>query len=309
VIEMGATPYHLATYDDERGPRAGLVVAGRLHDLADVSGRIDFQTTLGILQQWTSAQAHLQALAEAAHALPSMALESTRLLAPILYPPAVYCAGSNYADHVANMERRLGLPPGSDPRADGARPFHFLKASRCCVGPEAVVQAPSAMLDWEGELVVVIGAAARNVSVERAMDHVAGYMAGNDLSVRDLGFRRQTPPTSIFHHSFIDHKSFEHSAPVGPWITPASHVEDPDGLSIKTWVNDVLRQDGRAGDMTFSIAEQIAYLSSVATLHPGDILMTGTPAGAGAETGEFLKPGDRVAVSVGTLGTVVTSIA
>jgi 2-keto-4-pentenoate hydratase/2-oxohepta-3-ene-1,7-dioic acid hydratase in catechol pathway len=133
-------------------------------------------------------------------------------------------------------------------------------------------------------------------------------MVGNDLSARDTGLRPQFPPPSHFYHSFLDHKSFEDAAPVGPWIVPASDIGDPMALSVRTEVNGEVRQDGSTSKMIFSIAEQIAYLSTVITLMPGDIIMTGTPAGTAIETGEFLSPGDTVIVSIEGIGSVTTSI-
>jgi 2-keto-4-pentenoate hydratase/2-oxohepta-3-ene-1,7-dioic acid hydratase in catechol pathway len=307
MIQM--TSYRLASYQGSQGPRAGLVVAGLIYDLATISGRENFQTVLGVLADWRSSQPLLETVAGRCRDAKGLPVVQVRLLAPVLYPPAIYCAGYNYADHNANMERRLGIPPGPDLRATGFRPFHFLKASRCCVGQDSTVRAPSKELDWEGELVAIIGIEARNVSASSALEHVAGYMAGNDLSARDLGFRPQLPPTSIFYHSFIDHKSFEGAAPVGPWIVPASEVPDPSNLRIRTEVNGAIKQDGNSSGMIFSVQEQIAYLSTVTPLYPGDLIMTGTPAGAGAETGEFLRPGDRVTVSIEGLGSLTTCIA
>ena len=301
--------YRIASYVTDRGPRAGLIVNDQIHDLADLTGRPDCQSVLQIIEAWTVNEPLLQTLADSVSARSGLPIDRATLLAPILYPPAIYCAGANYADHIANMARRMGLPPGPDPRADGGRPFHFLKPSRSCVGQDVQVRAPSPQLDWEGELVAVIGVFARRISAEAALDHVAGYMVGNDLSARDIGFRPQVPRTSIFHHNFIEHKGFEHSAPVGPWIVPKAQVNNPMGLSIKTWVNDSLKQDGNTSLMIFSLQEQIAYLSSITPLYPGDIIMTGTPAGVGAESGEFLHAGDCVKVSIEQLGTLTTRIA
>ncbi|WP_190304700.1 fumarylacetoacetate hydrolase family protein [Pseudomonas chlororaphis] len=300
--------FYLATYESKGGPRAAIVVDNQLFDLAKVSKRSEFSSILSILDNWETNEFLLREIAAEMDFSEGFALEATKLLTPLLYPPAVYCAGSNYRDHVENMERKFELPPGPDLRANGGRPFHFLKASRCCVGSGAKVRAPSKRLDWEGELVAVIGKAARNVSIESSIKHVAGYMAGNDLSVRDLGFRPQVSTTSIFHHSFLDHKSFEHSAPIGPWIVPASAIRDYRELTIQTTVNGKIKQQAKAANMIFSLEEQIAYLSSVTTLYPGDIIMTGTPAGAGAETDVYLTSGDEVTVSISEIGDLTTYI-
>lgn len=301
--------YRLLSYETPAGPRSGLLVDGQVFDLLDVSSDPSFASILGILADWRASESRLVQLASRCVPGSGIPVEATVLLPPILYPPAVFCAGSNYADHVANMTRRLGLPPPPDPRASGGTPFHFLKASRCCTGPHTAVRAPSARLDWEGELVVVIGFEGRDVPVASAMDMVAGYMIGNDLSARDIGFRPNFPAPSIFNHSFLAHKSFEHSAPVGPWITPASLVGDPGELVIRTSVNGVLKQNGACSGMIFSIAEQIAELSTLITLVPGDIIMTGTPAGVGSETGEWLSAGDVVTVEIEGLGQIRTAIA
>lgn len=300
--------FRLATFENASGNvRAGIVVEDMVYDLAEASGRADLGAVLNVLEDWAANEALINELVETGLS-GGMPLEGVRLLDPVHYPPTVYCAGQNYADHIDAMMRRFGLPPGPDLRANGGRPFHFLKASRCCVGDGATVRAPTPMLDWEGELVVVIGRKARNVEVSAALNYVAGYMVGNDLSARDWGFRSNVPANTLFSHSFLDHKSFEHSAPVGPWIVPASQVGDPADLRLTTLVNGVVKQNGNTGAMIFSIQEQIAYLSRVTTLLPGDIIMTGTPAGAGAETGEFLKDGDEVVVSISKLGSLRTVI-
>lgn len=300
--------YRLLSFVSEEGPRAGLLVEGQVYDLARMAGDERLATVLAVLADWRRNESLLRHLATQLANSVGMPFESVTLLAPILYPPTVYCAGSNYADHVENMERKLGLPRSPDPRDAGGMPYHFIKASRCCVGTGTAVRAPSARLDWEGELVVVIGREARNIPVDQAMEYVAGYMVGNDLSARDIAFKANFPPPSIFNHSFLEHKSFEHAAPVGPWITPASMIEDISSLTIRTMVNGALKQEGACSGMTFSMAEQLSYLSSISTLVPGDIVMTGTPAGVGMETDEFLAPGDVVTIGIEGLGNLTTSI-
>jgi len=160
----------------------------------------------------------------------------------------------------------------------------------------------SQKLDWEAELAAVIGRPARNVPVENALDYIAGYTIADDLSARDLSRRSALPPGNPFHFDWTAHKGFEGSCPLGPWITPAAEVPDPQRLAIRLWVNGVLKQDSNTSRMIFSTAEQISHLSSLATLHPGDLVLTGTPAGVGAGRNEFLQPGDRVEVEIEGLG-------
>ena len=232
-------------------------------------------------------------------------VEDVKLHAPLLYPGAIYCAGANYADHVEEMARAQNLPPPKDPRTLGLKPWFFLKPTRACVvGPRSRVARPrgSLKLDWEAELAAVIGRAARNVPVEKALDHVAGYTIANDLSARDLSRRAALPPGNPFYFDWTAHKGFEGSCPLGPWITPASEVPDPQRLAIRLWVNGALKQDSNSSRMIFSTAEQISHLSSLATLHPGDLVLTGTPAGVGAGRNEFLQPGDRIEIEIEGLG-------
>ena len=300
--------YHLATYQSDRGPRAALVIGDALHDLADLSGRADLASVLSVLANWDDNREALTALATNGGNGAGIPVTSVRLLSPILHPGAVFCAGANFFDHCANMAKAHNLPPPENPKEKGATPFHFLKASRCCVGTGEAVKAPSPALDYEVELVAVIGREGKDIPLSDALDYVAGYMVGNDLSARDIGFRRQLPRDDAFFHSWFAHKSFENSAPMGPWITPADQLPPWRDLRLQSRVNGELRQDGLCEPMWYSVEDQISYLSTITTLKPGDVIFTGTPAGAGAETGRFLKPGDNVEVSIEGIGTVSTPI-
>jgi 2-keto-4-pentenoate hydratase/2-oxohepta-3-ene-1,7-dioic acid hydratase in catechol pathway len=300
--------FRLVTYVTEQGPRAGVVIAERVYDAATLLEDESNSTVLEMLRHWPSAEPALRAAVDSCEHHRSKALESVRLLAPILYPSAVFCAGANYADHVARMAAKLGLERYPNPKSAGSKPYHFLKASRCCVGPDAEVPMPSRDLDWECELVAIIGRAARRVTANEALSYVAGYMVGNDLTARDLARRPEVPSSLPFSFSWLDAKSFAGAAPVGPWIVPAEELGNPLNLGIKTWVNGDLKQDSNTSQMIFSVQEQIAYLSEQNTLEPGDIIFTGTPAGAGAETGEFMKPGDTVTVWIENIGQLTTKI-
>ena len=157
-------------------------------------------------------------------------------------------------------------------------------------------------MDWEVELAAVIGRTAKNVPEDKALSYVAGYTIANDLSARDRGRRPTFGDTSPFKADWTKHKSFDGSCPLGPWIVPASDIKDPQNLGLKLWVNGVLKQDSNTSDMIFNLAEQIATCPRGMTLHPGDLILTGTPAGVGAGTrrvpqgrrrGEDLDRGDR----------------
>jgi len=268
---------------------------------------------IGILDDWKTAAGVLKAAAAKApkSRVQSRPLKGTKLLAPVLWPSAIFCAGANYADHAAEMNKAHGRPPEPDPHTLGLQSWHFLKASRSLADPGATVKISdySSKMDWEVELAAVIGRKAKHVPQEKALSYVAGYTAANDLSARDRGRRPHVADTSPFKADWVAHKSFDGSCPLGPWIVPASDIPDPQNLGLKLWVNDVLKQDSNTGQMIFNLAEQIAHLSSRLTLHPGDIILTGTPAGVGAGRGEFLKAGDVVKIWIEGIGSLSNKMA
>ena len=237
-------------------------------------------------------------------------LGAVKLLAPIPQPIAIYCAGANYADHAAEMARQKGEEPPPDPHTLGLRSWHFIKVGHCVTGPGSSVRLPprSRKVDWEAELAVVIGVTATAVAEADAMNYVAGYTIANDLSARDLGRRAQLPDSSSFKHDWVAHKCFDGSCPLGPWITLARDIGNPHDLPIELDVNGIVKQKSNSGNMIFNIAEQIADLSAKVTLYPGDVILTGTPAGVGNGRGEFLKLGDVVRVRIDKIGELVTTM-
>lgn len=313
---MVAQSYRLATYADARGqPRAGIVVDERVIDVAAVLGSPSDKavaapaSVLAVLERWDELHPRLQETARSARAgkiaAESFALSKLQLLAPILYPGTIFCAGANYRDHVAEMSKAMNLPPEPDPHTLGLKPWHFIKASASCVrgpGERIALPAHSSKVDWEAEIALVIGRTCRNVSVERALEHVAGLTIANDLSARDHLRREGIAPESPFRFDWVSQKSFDGALPLGPWICPFDEIADPAKLGIKLWVNDELMQDSSSSNLIFSMAEQIAHLSSRLTLRPGDVIATGTPAGVGAARGRFLKAGDRVRIWVEGIG-------
>jgi 2-keto-4-pentenoate hydratase/2-oxohepta-3-ene-1,7-dioic acid hydratase in catechol pathway len=305
--------YKLATYQTPDGPRAGLVIEDKVFDAAKLTGKAAYASVLAILADWRAAQGALKKAAAAAgkSRVKALPLSRAKLLAPVRWPSAIYCAGANYADHAAEMARRMNRPMEPDPHTQGLKAWHFMKAPRALADPGATVKISgvSDRVDWEVELAAVIGKPAKNVPEEKALDYVAGYTAANDLSARDRGPRPNISDTSPFKADWTKHKSFDGSCPMGPWIVPASDIGDPQNLGLKLWVNDVLKQDSNSKDMIFNLAEQIAQLSNGMTLHPGDVVLTGTPAGVGSARGEFLKAGDVVKISIEKIGTLTTKMA
>jgi len=307
-----AAGYKIATYKSNRGPRAALVVGDRVFDAAALTGKPAYATVLGILSDWTSAATVLKKAATRAgkggteRGVKSQPLAKTKLLAPVQFPSAIYCAGSNYADHAAEMAARDNRPPPPDPHSQGLKAWHFLKAPHAIADPGAAVKISgySQQMDWEVELAAVIGRKAKDVPRDNALAVVAGYTIANDLSARDRGRRASVPEASPFRWDWTKHKSFDGSCPLGPWIVPASDIGDPQRLGLKLWVNGVLKQDSNTAEMIFTLAEQIEQLSSGMTLYPGDIILTGTPAGVGAGRGEFLKGGDIVKLWIEKIGAI-----
>jgi 2-keto-4-pentenoate hydratase/2-oxohepta-3-ene-1,7-dioic acid hydratase in catechol pathway len=308
--------YRLLSYQSGREARPGILVEEQVYDPASILGNDGYVSVLSILQDWRLARSSLALAAERIIAGKSRAkgvpVKRVKLLAPVLYPGNIYCAGANYTDHMAEMARAHGREPGPTMKDLGEKPWHFIKASRSAVvGAGAKVKIPPycRMMDWEVELAAVIGRTAKDVPVEKALDCVAGYTIADDLSARDAGRREKNPETSPFHMDWLSHKSFDGSCPLGPWITPAGDIADPQRLGIRLWVNGELMQDSHTSKMIFNVAEQIAMLSSRMTLNPGDVVLTGTPAGVGMGRKRFLKAGDSVKLWIEGIGELTHTMA
>jgi 2-keto-4-pentenoate hydratase/2-oxohepta-3-ene-1,7-dioic acid hydratase in catechol pathway len=275
-----------------------MVVQDKLIDVQDaiaaqgisapaVEGRLD---VLPMLDDWDNWLPVLHKVADAGG--PSTSAEGARFLAPIRYPRKLLMAGANYSDHIKEMGQEV-------PDKAKTRPYFFQKPPTTSIiapGESVVIPQEVNQADWESELVAVIGRPARNVSTAQAMDFVAGYTVLNDISSRDRQARRDW--YGPFSFDWMQGKGFEGFAPMGPTITPSEFVSDPHNLRITCSVNDEMMQDGTTKDMIFDIPEQVAYLSHLFTLEPGDCISTGTPAGVGRPRGIFLQHGDRVVSEV-----------
>jgi 2-keto-4-pentenoate hydratase/2-oxohepta-3-ene-1,7-dioic acid hydratase in catechol pathway len=301
--------FKLATIETAKGPRAAIIVDDRVVEIAAATGREEDRSVRDVLENWAETLPRLDALAREAGAK-GAPLSSVRLLPPVTNPGGIYCAGANYADHAAEMAIKSNQPPPPDPHTLGLRSWHFLKSMNALAAPGATVamQPHAKKIDWEAELAVVIGKKGRNISEANALDHVAGYTIANDLSCRDLGTREAMPPTSGFRHDWVAHKNWEGSCPLGPWITLKRDVPNERDLKIILEINGVVKQDSNSGQMIFNINEQIADISKNITLYPGDVILTGTPAGVGAGRGEFLKKGDVIKIRIDRLGELVTTM-
>lgn len=290
--------YKLLNYATERGPRAGILVGTQVHDVAALLERQEIVSTEDVLENWTVIDNEIRRRVGTKPTL-GLALGETKLLAPLLRPGTIYIAGANYQDHVAEMERGGAVVPQL------SAPYHAMKAGRATiVGPDATVRLPRASLkiDWEVELAAIIGVEAKNVTPVDALKHVAGYAVANDLSCRDLSRRSDAVSASPFHYDWVAHKCFDGACPLGPWMTPAAAIEDPQSLSISLHLNGSKKQESNTRHMIFPIAEQVSTLSHRITLYPGDIILSGTPGGTGASHGRFLQPGDEIVTQIEGLG-------
>lgn len=313
-----AENFFLAQYAADGEVRAGIVIDDVIVDAGAALSRerIDpaertYVTALEILGNWRQLYPRLRRIAGLVRSDEhpgKMPLSQARLLAPLLYPGSIYCAGANYRDHIAEMARATGTPPLPDLRELGQQPWHFLKAPVPCVrGPNASIALPSfsRQVDWEAEIAAVIGCTCRNVSSEEALQYVAGLTIVNDLSARDLLRRPGLPEHSPLRFDWVGSKCFDGALPIGPWICPLNQLPDVQRLRIRLWVNDELMQDSTSAHLIFPIAEQVAALSTRVTLRPGDVIATGTPAGVGAARGRFIQPGDRITIKVDGIGELV----
>jgi 2-keto-4-pentenoate hydratase/2-oxohepta-3-ene-1,7-dioic acid hydratase in catechol pathway len=270
----------LCRFTHDGRTRIGKIIGDEVVDLSMLEG-----VSLSMRQVLTDLP-QLRAAFEAA-STPAFRLVDIRLEAPINDPQKYLAIGMNYQKH-ADEVARAGVPiPTSQ--------LWFNKQVSCINGPFDAIELPrvSSKLDYEAELGVVIGTRCHDVAEEHALSVVAGYLVCNDVSVRDWQMRSPT---------FTLGKSFDTHGPIGPWITTADEVPDPQALMLSAIVNGEERQRSSTGDMIYTIRQQIAYLTTVMTLEPGDLIATGTPAGVGVASGRYLRHGDIVRVEVDRLG-------
>jgi 2-keto-4-pentenoate hydratase/2-oxohepta-3-ene-1,7-dioic acid hydratase in catechol pathway len=218
-----------------------------------------------------------------------------QLLAPILRPEKVICIGLNYRDHAA--ESHMAIPN---------EPVCFSKFSHTVIGPDAEIRLPAVakQVDYEAELVVVIGRRGKNIAEQEARSHVAGYMNGNDVSARDWQIGRPGG-------QWLLGKTPDTFAPTGPYLVTADEVPDPHNLSIELRLNGQIMQRSNTREFVFTVDQLVAHISQLITLEPGDLIFTGTPPGVGMarQPPVFLKPSDVVEVEVARLGVLRNLVA
>lgn len=214
------------------------------------------------------------------------------LLAPIPRPGKFLGISLNYADHIAETEREKP-----------EFPTFFSKQNSCVIAHGEAIHRPvvSEKLDYEGELAFIIGKRCKHVPLEQAHQVIAGYTIVNDVSVRDWQFRSPT---------WMIGKSFDTHGPMGPWIVTADEIDNPHNLSIKTWINDELRQNSNTKHMLVNCFEMVTYLSKAMTLEPGDVISTGTPSGVGVKMQPrgYMTPGQTVKIQIESIGTLINPV-
>jgi 2-keto-4-pentenoate hydratase/2-oxohepta-3-ene-1,7-dioic acid hydratase in catechol pathway len=280
----------LVTFESDGQARIGAVRSeqGRLliADLRTQDPRLP-SSVKEILEQ---GPALFEAVARAAEKGPTIPFESAKLLAPLLNPQKIICVGLNYADHAAETGAKAG-----------DEPVIFCKFPTTLRGPGAPIELPpeSNEVDYEAELVVVIGRVARRVTRDEAWEHIAGYACGHDVSARD--WQKNKPGKQ-----WLLGKSFDSFAPLGPWLATADVVPNPGNLPISLQLNGQVMQQSNTNQLIFPIDYLVSYLSHVCTLLPGDLIYTGTPSGVGVARNPqiFLKPGDVAEVTIEGLGTL-----
>lgn len=301
--------YALSTLSWQDRALAVVEHAGKFWDatqlVPDVLPVQDGRGWMSALERWAEVEASLfhQVLARTPKVPPLPAAPmSQEVLAPLLYPRKVICTGANYREHLGEV----GFSSTFDKRT--TRPSFFLKPPTTSVvgaGRSVPFPAQTEQFDWEIELAVVIGRRGRHIPVAAALDFVAGYTIGLDLSARDYLLH----PGNITGFDSFGGKAFDGSCPLGPRIVPARFIADPQALALRLSVNGELKQDSNTVQMIWPIAEQIAEISAILTLEPGDVILTGTPSGAGLKSGTFLKPGDRIEAEIQHLGSLHLEIA
>jgi 2-keto-4-pentenoate hydratase/2-oxohepta-3-ene-1,7-dioic acid hydratase in catechol pathway len=291
---------NLITFADAAGSRAGVLLSGgRVLDLAVAMPPA--RDMLSVIEGGAPMLAAIRALAANPPANALLPLASVALQAPIPQPRRnVFCVGRNYMDHVAEGDRTRGITQSEMPKY----PQFFTKAADCVIAPGAKVpthEGVTKWLDYEVELVAIIGTAGRDIPKEKALEHVYGWTIGNDVTGRDLQRR---------HGQWFKGKSLDRSCPLGPVIVPAADLSAAD-LAISLKINGEQRQASRTSKMIFDVPEIIHQLSAGFTLLPGDVIMTGTPEGVGyaMQPPQTLKAGDVMELTIEGIGTLTNAIS
>ncbi|MDZ4868825.1 MAG: fumarylacetoacetate hydrolase family protein [Alphaproteobacteria bacterium] len=279
----------LVTFTDNAGTRIGIAKDDGIIDLKKADADLP-RDMITLMSEWST---HRATVERATTRKADAPLKSVKLEAPVPRPGKILAIGLNYADHIEESGQKTP-----------EQQVWFCKHVTSINAPFAPVQMPkvSMLLDYEAELVAIIGKRCKHVPKEKAHEVIFGYAAGNDVTVRDWQFK--TPQWMLG-------KSFDTHAPFGPWIVTSDEIGDPHTLGIRAFVNGEKRQESNTKHLVFNIFDQIALLSQAMTLEPGDIIFTGTPGGVGAamKPPQFMKIGDVTRIEIDKIGAIEATVA
>jgi 2-keto-4-pentenoate hydratase/2-oxohepta-3-ene-1,7-dioic acid hydratase in catechol pathway len=279
----------IATFTAGARTSYGVVVGD---GIADLAGKVSYASLLDVLRAGALGEVHKAANGAKA----TVALKDVTLLPPVLGPEKILCIGVNYANRNAEYK---------DNTEQAKYPSMFFRTPGSFTGHERPLIRPpeSTQLDYEGEIALVIGKAGRRIARDKAMDHVAGYTLCNEGTIRDW--------TRHAKFNVTQGKNFDATGSLGPYFVSADEIEPAKPLHLTTMVNGEMRQDDTTANLIFTFPDLIAYVSTFMTLNPGDIIVTGTPVGAGArfDPPRWLKPGDVIEISVPGIGTLRNGVA
>lgn len=317
----------LVTFQSQSGPRMGVLDGDFVVDvLAAHQASPAFapeeasllHNTVSVIAHWQSLRGGFERAIQSSQqsGVGRMAMQDVQLLAPMV-PSSILCSGSNYLSH--NAEK-------ANADISGKEPEFFIKTGDCVVGPGADIVLDKILthkLDGEVELAVVIGKPGRHIPKEKALEHVFGYTIVNDVTARDRQVRKR--PDGSFWYELGRGKFFDSSAPLGPCITTADELGDPQDLMVRSWVNGELRQISSTSQMIWSVAQLVHFFSVNVTLRPGMVIITGTPSGTAwstdAELGGrwsgtdgmvpakgYLQDGDRIVCEIDRIGRLENTV-
>jgi 2-keto-4-pentenoate hydratase/2-oxohepta-3-ene-1,7-dioic acid hydratase in catechol pathway len=301
----------LLTYRRDNAVSCGILTGRGIVDIPSAwSGPNPPASIKDILERGLLSADQFRRLAEsAANAIP---LDDVKLLAPIPRPGKVLALAGNYSEHIKEASVHHGYKLGlSESPRQTTVPRPFLMPSTCVLNPGDTIAWPvySRQIDYELELAVVIGKAARCVQADEAPGHIAGYTIANDVSARSVTFSkdRQKRPWDEFY-DWLNGKWADGFCPLGPYLVTADEIADVQNLKMVLKVNGEVRQNANSAQMIYTVAEIVSFLSHITTLEPGDVICTGTPSGVGVATGNFLKAGDRIECNIESLGTLANTL-
>jgi len=259
-----------------------------------------------ILERGPDCLSQLAELAESTDII--TALEQAKLLAPIPRPSKVIALAGNYSEHIKEAGLSLGL---SDSPRQTTVPRPFLMPATVVIGPDEEIRWPaySEQIDYEIELMVIIGQQAKCISPDNALDCVAGYTICNDVSARSVTFKknRKQRPWDEFY-DWLNGKWADSFLPMGPYLLTRDEAAEVQNLDMELKVNGQVRQKANTSQMIYPVADIVSFLSYIMTLEPGDVVTTGTPAGVAMATGKFLQPGDCIECTIEKLGTLTSKL-